>query len=56
MAADLDEILRALAHPARRQILELVRERELPAGAIVDAVGLAPASVSTAACSAGRST
>jgi DNA-binding transcriptional ArsR family regulator len=42
----LDETLRALAHPARRQILELVRSRELPAGEIVAAVGLAPASVS----------
>ena len=46
MAADLDETLRALAHPARRRILELVRDRELPAGALVEAVGLAPASVS----------
>jgi DNA-binding transcriptional ArsR family regulator len=43
---ELDEVLRALAHPARRQILELVRDRELPAGEIVAAVGLAPASVS----------
>jgi DNA-binding transcriptional ArsR family regulator len=46
VAADLDETLRALAHPVRREILELVRSSELPAGAIVDAVGLAPASVS----------
>ena len=46
MWANLDEVLRALAHPARRQILELVRDRELPAGEIVAAVGLAPASVS----------
>ena len=30
----MDAALRALAEPRRREILELVRERELPAGAI----------------------
>lgn len=42
----LDERLRALAHEARRQILEACRERAQPAGALVTLVGLAPASVS----------
>lgn len=42
----LDELLRALAHEARRQILEACRERTQPAGALVTLVGLAPASVS----------
>ena len=46
MEADLDEALRALAHPARRAILRLVWERELPAGAISDSLELAPATVS----------
>lgn len=30
----MDAVLQALAEPRRRRILELVRERELPAGAI----------------------
>jgi DNA-binding transcriptional ArsR family regulator len=30
----MDDALRAIADPRRREILELVRERELPAGAI----------------------
>jgi len=30
----VDAVLQALAEPRRRRILELVRERELPAGAI----------------------
>jgi DNA-binding transcriptional ArsR family regulator len=30
----MDAVLQALAEPRRRQILELVRDRELPAGAI----------------------
>lgn len=41
-----DELLRALAHPARRAILRLVWAQRLPAGAVVSRLGLAPASVS----------
>jgi DNA-binding transcriptional ArsR family regulator len=42
----LDERLRALAHPARRQIVAACREAPQPAGALVELTGLAPASVS----------
>jgi DNA-binding transcriptional ArsR family regulator len=42
----LDERLRALAHEARRQIVEACRGRPQPAGSLVVLVGLAPASVS----------
>ena len=42
----LDERLRALAHEARRQIVEACRDEAQPAGALVTLVGLAPASVS----------
>ena len=39
-------IFAALAEPRRRAILDLLREGEQPAGAIVDAVGLAQPTVS----------
>jgi DNA-binding transcriptional ArsR family regulator len=42
----LDERLRALAHPARRQLVAACREAPQPAGALVALTGLAPASVS----------
>jgi DNA-binding transcriptional ArsR family regulator len=42
----LDERLRALAHPVRRQLVAACREAPQPAGALVDLTGLAPASVS----------
>jgi DNA-binding transcriptional ArsR family regulator len=41
----LDERLRALAHPVRRQLLVACREPQA-AGALVTLTGLAPASVS----------
>jgi DNA-binding transcriptional ArsR family regulator len=34
--ADAEAVLRALAEPQRRRILELVRDGELPAGTIAD--------------------
>lgn len=43
---ELDECLRALAHPARREILRLTAARELPAGEIAAALGVAPATAS----------
>jgi DNA-binding transcriptional ArsR family regulator len=42
----LDERLRALSHPARRQIVAACAEAPQPAGALVELTGLAPASVS----------
>ena len=42
----LDERLRALAHPVRRQLVVACREAPQPAGALVERTGLAPASVS----------
>ena len=42
----LDERLRALAHPVRRQLVAACRDAPLPAGALVELTGLAPASVS----------
>jgi DNA-binding transcriptional ArsR family regulator len=42
----LDERLRALAHPVRRQLLAACISEPQPAGAHVERVGLAPASVS----------
>lgn len=42
----LDERLRALAHPVRRQLVAACREAPQPAGALVALTGLAPASVS----------
>ncbi len=41
----LDERLRALAHPVRRQLVAACRDPQ-PAGALVAETGLAPASVS----------
>jgi DNA-binding transcriptional ArsR family regulator len=38
--------LRAVAHPTRRLLLALTWDRPVPAGELVDALGLAPASVS----------
>ena len=42
----LDERLRALAHPVRRQLVAACRDAPQPAGALVELTGLAPASVS----------
>ncbi|HEX7157514.1 MAG TPA: metalloregulator ArsR/SmtB family transcription factor [Edaphobacter sp.] len=40
------EIFQALAHPTRIAILELLSEGELPAGALIDKLGLEQANVS----------
>jgi len=45
-AAALDERLRALAHPARRQLIVACLGEPQPAGRLVELAGLAPASVS----------
>jgi len=42
----LDELLRALAHPARRALLRLTWDEPVPAMALADALDLAPATVS----------
>lgn len=42
----LDERLRALSHEARRRLLVACRDAPQPAGALVELIGLAPASVS----------
>ncbi|UWZ39263.1 winged helix-turn-helix transcriptional regulator [Dactylosporangium roseum] len=42
----MDELLRALAHPARRKLLRLCWRTARPAGALSTALGLAPASTS----------
>ena len=41
-----DAVLRALAEPQRRRILELVRDRELPAGRIAEHFEITPQAVS----------
>jgi DNA-binding transcriptional ArsR family regulator len=41
-----DAVLRALAEPQRRRILQLVRDRELPAGEIADQFAITPQAVS----------
>ncbi len=46
MSDELDVLIRAVANATRRQILSLVWKQELSAGAIADAIDLAPASVS----------
>jgi DNA-binding transcriptional ArsR family regulator len=43
---EADELLRALAHPARRAILRLCWTRRESAGELSASLGLAPASVS----------
>lgn len=43
---DLDELLRALAHPARRAILQQCTGCWVAAGDLVEELGLAPATVS----------
>ena len=43
---EADELLRVLAHPARRQILRECWHRSVSAGALVDTLDLAAASVS----------
>jgi DNA-binding transcriptional ArsR family regulator len=42
----VDELLRALAHPARRQILSAAAARPVSAGALADELGLANATTS----------
>jgi DNA-binding transcriptional ArsR family regulator len=44
--SDLDEGLRALAHPARREILSICTDRWVAAGDIANALDLAPATTS----------
>jgi len=44
--AELDERLRALAHPVRRRLVAACLEKPQPAGRLVALTGLAPASVS----------
>ncbi len=44
--AGADAVLRALAEPQRRRILQLVRDRELPAGEIADQFAITPQAVS----------
>ena len=44
--AQLDEALRALSHPARRAIIRMTVEREVPASELADALGIAPATAS----------
>jgi DNA-binding transcriptional ArsR family regulator len=41
-----DEVLRALAHPVRRQLVRACLHGARPAGELVELAGLAPASVS----------
>jgi DNA-binding transcriptional ArsR family regulator len=43
---DLDAVLRALRAPARREILALIWDRDLPAGEIAAAFALTPATIS----------
>jgi DNA-binding transcriptional ArsR family regulator len=43
---EADELLRALAHPARREILRLCWDAPATAGDLTEAVGLAAASTS----------
>src|SRR5258705_3502974 len=45
-ADEVDELLRALAHPARRDILRLCWRGQQSAGALTGALGLAAASTS----------
>ncbi|MDQ1683511.1 MAG: hypothetical protein QOC82_248 [Frankiaceae bacterium] len=46
MPGDVDAILRALSAPARREILTLIWDRDLPAGEIASAFELTPATIS----------
>jgi len=45
-SSEVDELLRAIAHPARRELLRRCRAGPQPAGALTDALGLAAASTS----------
>jgi len=42
----IDEVLRALAHPVRRQLVRACLDGPRPAGELVELAALAPASVS----------
>lgn len=42
----MNEIFKALAHPARRKILELLKERDLTAGELAERLGEAPSTMS----------
>ncbi|MEA2146905.1 MAG: hypothetical protein QOG59_2492 [Solirubrobacteraceae bacterium] len=44
--ANLDELMRALSHPARRRIFAMTLAQRMAAGAIVEALGLPAATVS----------
>lgn len=46
MVNDVDAVLRALGAPARREILSLIWDRDLPAGEIAAAFALTPATIS----------
>ena len=55
MSAALDRTLAALADPARRQVVELLRERPRPAGALARETGPAARSEERRVGKAGRS-
>lgn len=42
----MPDVFKALAHPARRKILELLRARDRTAGELAEAVGEAPSTMS----------
>ena len=44
--AQLDEALRALAHPTRRAVIRKTVDQEVPASELADALGIAPATAS----------
>jgi DNA-binding transcriptional ArsR family regulator len=46
MSDDLEESIRALAHPGRRAMLRLVWEHERPASELADAADLSPSAAS----------
>jgi DNA-binding transcriptional ArsR family regulator len=43
---ELDQALRALAHPARRAIMRVTATRPIPAGQVAAVLGIAPATAS----------
>lgn len=45
-SAELDEALRALAHPARRAMIRLTSKAEVPATELAQLLGIAPATAS----------
>lgn len=43
---EIDEALRALAHPSRRAVIRLTTPREVPASEFAELLGIAPATAS----------